>query len=400
MFTDFLYMLRSYGLKVSLVEWSALLDALSMGLEGESLLEFYHMARAILVKRETDYDRFDQAFAAYFKGIAEHSELSDAMEEWLTHVLERKEFNEELANAMWKNMTLEEIEALMRQRLAEQKSEHHGGTKWIGTGGLTPFGHSGYAPKGIRIRGKGRNHRALKVAEERNYRDFRDDHVLEIRQFQMALRKLRRLSNKDEAAATELDVEGTIEETGKHAGMLQIVMKKPRKNQTKLLLLMDSGGSMDAYITLCSRLFQAVHDSNHFKDLKTYYFHNCWYEYFFTEPSCRWSTRISTEQILNNIKSEYKVIVIGDAYMGPAELLYEDGNIDYYHGNEKPGLYWIERTHHHFPGMVWLNPLHEKLWNYDYGMRTVGLVAQRVPMFPLTLNGLERAIDCLQKASV
>lgn len=399
MFTDFLYLLRAYGLAVSLVEWSTLMDALALGLERESLLEFYHMARAILVKRESDYDRFDQAFAAYFKHLADssQSELSEAMETWLKHVLERKEFDKVMADFLWKDKSLEEIEAIMRQRLREQKEEHHGGSKWIGTGGITPFGHSGYAPKGIRIRGKGMRNRALKVAEERNYRDFRDDHVLAIRQFQVALRKLRRLSNKDEAAATELDVDRTIEETGKHAGMLQVVMKKPRKNQTKLLLLMDSGGSMDSYLTLCTRLFQAVHDSNHFKDLQTYYFHNCWYENFFVDPSCRWQARIPTEQILNNIKSEYKVIVIGDAYMGPAELIYEGGSIDYYHSNDKSGLYWIQRTKKHFPDMVWLNPLDERLWNYDYGMRTVGLVSQEVPMFPLTLKGLERAIDCLQK---
>ena len=232
MFTDFLYLLRAYGLAVSLVEWSTLMDALALGLERESLLEFYHMARAILVKRESDYDRFDQAFAAYFKHLADssQSELSEAMETWLKHVLERKEFDKVMADFLWKDKSLEEIEAIMRQRLREQKEEHHGGSKWIGTGGITPFGHSGYAPKGIRIRGKGMRNRALKVAEERNYRDFRDDHVLAIRQFQVALRKLRRLSNKDEAAATELDVDRTIEETGKHAGMLQVVMKKPRKN--------------------------------------------------------------------------------------------------------------------------------------------------------------------------
>lgn len=235
------------------------------------------------------------------------------------------------------------------------------------------------------------------MAEERHFRDFRDDHVLGIRQFQVALRRLRRLSNREETPATELDVEETVAATTKKGGQLEIIMKKPRKNQTKLLLLMDSGGSMDAYVTLCARLFQALHEGHHFKDLKTYYFHNCWYENFFRDPSCAWPNRIATEAILHNIKSEYKVIVIGDAHMGPYELLAVDGNIDDLHGNEKPGLEWIQMVRRHFPHMVWLNPLHEKLWHYDYSMRTVGIIAKEVPMFPLTLKGLEKAIDHLQK---
>lgn len=397
MFTDFLYLLRAYGLPVGLVEWTALMDGLRLGLEKESLMEFYHMARAILVKRETDYDRFDQAFAAYFKGLADHADLSEEMERWLSHALTLSDPDFEAARLLWENKSLEEIREIMSQRIKEQKEEHHGGSKWIGTGGITAFGHSGYAPKGIRIRGQRGGEHALKVAEERHFRDFRDDHVLGIRQFQVALRRLRRLSNREETPATELDVEETVAATTKKGGQLEIIMKKPRKNQTKLLLLMDSGGSMDAYVTLCARLFQALHEGHHFKDLKTYYFHNCWYENFFRDPSCAWPNRIATEAVLHNIKSEYKVIVIGDAHMGPYELLAVDGNIDDWHGNEKPGLEWIQMVRRHFPHMVWCNPLHEKLWHYDYSMRTVGIIAKEVPMFPLTLKGLEKAIDHLQK---
>ena len=268
MFTDFLYILRNYGMKTSLNEWNMLLEALNMDLNHASLTEFYHMSRAILVKKIEDYDRFDQAFVEYFKRIESPDQLPEELYKWLAKAMASTDFDKAEIDAMWKDKTLEEIRKIMEQRLREQKEQHHGGQKWVGTGGQTPFGHSGYAPHGIRVLGHGMNRSALMVAGERRFRDFRDDSTLAIRQYQVALKKLRLLSDRNDGLKTELDIDETIDETCSNAGMLKIVMKRPRKNQTKLLLLMDSGGSMWSYTELCNRLFQAVHRSSHFKDLK------------------------------------------------------------------------------------------------------------------------------------
>ena len=400
MFTDFLYVLRAYGMKTGLNEWNSLMEALSMDLNHAGLTEFYYMARAILVKNETEYDKFDQAFFAYFKDVGLGSEFSQELLSWLSEAMEKTNPNREAADAMWGDKTLEEIREIMEQRLKEQTEAHHGGSKWIGTGGITAFGHSGYAPKGIRIAGEGKNGNALKVAEERNYRDFRDDNVLELRQFQMALRKLRQLSERDEGPRTELNVEGTIEKTCKQGGRLELVMERPRRNQTKLLLLMDSGGSMWAYADLCNRLFQAVHQASKLKDLKVFYFHNCPYGELFKTPSCRWADRVPTDWVFSNIKREYKVILVGDASMGPAELLYRGGSLNYYHMNEKPGISWLEEIRSRYPASVWLNPLKEEYWEWGYGSRTIQMVKEVFPMYPLTVHGLDAAVKDLVRQNL
>lgn len=397
MFTDFLYVLRGYGMKTSLNEWTGLMDALDLNLNEASLTEFYHMARAILVKKESDYDRFDQAFLEYFKNVKEQDCLPEALQRWLSKAMTQTPFDREEADAQWGKKNIEEIRRLMEQRLAEQKEQHHGGNKWIGTGGTTAFGHSGYAQKGIRVHGSGMSRSALKVAGERNYRDFREDKVLQLRQFQIALRKLRLLSSKDDGARTELNVTKTIEKTCDRGGRLELVLERPRKNQTKLLLLMDSGGSMWSYADLCNRLFQAVNQASQFKDLKIYYFHNCFYDQLFTAPQCKWEDKVSTEWVLHNLKPEYKVIVVGDATMGPAELLEPGGTLDYDHENDKAGIDWIKTLKKRFTSAVWLNPLHEKLWDYDASTRTIQIIREQFPMFPLTVQGLEAAIKELRK---
>lgn len=397
MFTDFLYMLRAYGMKTSLSEWNCLMDALELNLNEASLTEFYHMARAILVKRESDYDRFDQAFLEYFKNISHCESLPKELLDWLSKAMTQTPFDKDEVDAVWGGMSLEEIRRMMAERLSEQKEQHHGGTKWVGTGGNTAFGHSGYAPKGIRVHGAGMNRSALQVAAERNYRDFREDRVLQMRQFQMALRKLRLLSCKDDGGRTEFNVTKTVDETCKQGGRLEIVMERPRKNQTKLLLLMDSGGSMWPYADLCSRLFQAVNQSSHFKDLKIYYFHNCFYDQLFTTPRCSWEDKISTEWVFHNLKPEYKVMIVGDASMAPSELLDVGGSMDYYHLNEKPGIYWLKELRERFPAAVWMNPLHEKLWDYDYSSYSIRLIRDCFPMFQLTAKGLEEGIKELRK---
>ncbi len=387
-------------MNTSLNEWNSLLDALELNLNEASLLEFYYMARAILVKKEADYDKFDQAFMAYFGQMVEDSTFPQQLKNWLEKAMAATPYDKDEVDAIWGKMTLEEIKKLMEERLKEQKEAHHGGSKWVGTGGQTAFGHSGYAPKGIRVLGEGRNHSALKIAEKRNFKDFRNDEVLEVRQFQVALRKLRLLSNKDDAPKTELDVDATIEETGKKAGLLQIVMARPRKNQTKLLLLMDSGGSMWSYAEMCSRLFKAVKESTQLKDLKIYYFHNCVYDQVFKTPSCRWNERLDTQWLLNNLKEEYKVILVGDATMGPYELTAVDGNIDYYHGNERPGLEWLRLIKRKYPATIWLNPLHPKLWESFYASRSLRMIKEEIPMFPLSVTGLENGIKELLSKSV
>ncbi len=258
MFTDFLYLLRSYGMKTSLNEWNSLMDALEMNLNDASLTEFYYMARAVLVKKESEYDKFDQAFLAYFKNVQTFEELPKEVLDWLAKAHAQTPYDKDEVDARFAGLDLDDIRKMMAERLKEQHEQHHGGNKWIGTGGTSAFGHSGYSPKGIRVGGPGKNRSALQVAEQRNYRDFRDDAVIQIRQFQVALKKLRLLSCREDGPKTELNVEKTIEKTCDEGGRLELVMERPRKNQTKLLLLMDSGGSMWAYADLCNRLFQAV----------------------------------------------------------------------------------------------------------------------------------------------
>lgn len=397
MFTDFLYVLRAYGMKTGLNEWNSLMEALSLNLNEAGLIEFYHLARTVLVKREADYDRFDQAFLEYFKNVENHEKLPEELLNWLSKSMTQTPFDQEEADAVWGDLKISEIRRKMEERLREQKEQHHGGNKWVGTGGTTAFGHSGYAPKGIRVHGAGMSGSAMQVAAERNYRDFRDDKVLQIRQFQVALRKLRLLSNRAEGAKTELDIDKTIEQTCKRGGRLEIIMDHPRKNQTKLLLLMDSGGSMWAYADLCSRLFQAVNQSSHFKDLKIYYFHNCFYDQLFTTPTCSWEQKVSTEWVLHNLKPEYKVIIVGDATMAPAELLTEGGSLDYFHQNDKSGLYWMEALKKRFNSVIWLNPLHEKLWDYDSSSFSIRRIREIFSMFQLTAMGLEAGIKELKK---
>ncbi len=398
MFTDFLYLLRSCGMKTGLNEWNSLMEALRLNLNGAGLTEFYYLARAVLVKREADYDRFDQAFLEYFKDVKTIEELPKELLEWLSRAHEQTPYDKEEVDARFRGLDLEQIRRMLSERLKEQKEAHHGGSRWVGTGGTSPFGHSGYSPKGIRVGGPGRNRSALQVAEQRNYRDFRDDRVLQIRQFQMALRKLRLLSCREDGPKTELNVEKTIEKTCDRGGQLELVLERPRKNQTRLLLLMDSGGSMWMYAELCNRLFQAVNQASHFKDLKIFYFHNCFYEYLFTAPSCSWKEKIATEWVFHNLKPEYKVILVGDASMAPSELLYRGGSLDYFHSNERAGIDWLEELCRRFPGVIWLNPIEEKRWDYAYGARTIRLIRDRVPMFPLTAAGLEAGIRQLKKS--
>ncbi len=395
MFTDFYYILKAHGVPVSMNEWYMLLDALEMGLAGSSLTTFYHLCRAVLVKTEAHYDRFDLAFAQYFHGVETPEDLPETIWEWLDKNLPPLEITEEMRRNH-KQLDLETLKKMLEERLKEQTEEHHGGNYWIGTGGTSPFGHSGYHPGGIRIGGQSQNKSAVKVAGERHFRDFRNDTVLDTRQFQMALRKLRQFSTRLEGPKTELDVEGTVEATSKNAGRLELVWERPRENAIKVLLVMDSGGSMFPYTRLCNQLFQAAKRSKHFKDLQVYYFHNCIYDLLYLDPRCRVSNSVETNYVLRNLDRDYRVLLVGDASMAPTELTAKGGIIDWGQYNEEPGIVWMRRFKQHFEASVWLNPIPARYWEITQGAATIKMLQDIFPMFELTVEGLDMAVKKLR----
>lgn len=393
MFLEFFNVLRLHGLKVSLDEWLVLIDALNRGMAENSLMEFYYLARNVLIKSETEYDKFDQAFAEYFKGIESVDEIPQELRDWLSHD-ELERMLEDMPD--WaKEYDLETLRKMFRERLQEQTEKHDGGNYWVGTGGTSPFGHGGYNPAGIRVGGEGRHQSAIQIAGERNFRDFRQDNELDTRQFQMAFRKLRQFSSRVDAAKTELDIDATIDATCDNAGLLKLVYEKPRKNTVKLLLLMDSDGSMRSYSKLCSQLFQAVNQSTHLKDLKIYYFHNCIYDYLYTDPYIIDGRWIETDWIFRNLGSDYKVIIVGDAAMSSYELTARGGNINWYAWNNEPGIDWLKKFNRFYHKVIWLNPIKESRWTHAWGARTIQMVSEIFPMYELTLNGLDKGIHKL-----
>lgn len=393
MFIDFFYALRSGGLDVSPDQWLCLMEALEKGLAGNSLMEFYYLCRNVLVSTEADYDKFDMAFAGYFQGIETIEALPRELMEWLS-AGERERDPDDRPD--WaREYDFDQLREMFRERLAEQTERHDGGSYWIGTGGTSAMGRGGYNPAGIRVGGSGRHRSAVQVAGERSFRDFRQDASLDTRQFQMAFRKLRQFSTRVDAARTELDVDGTIAATCDNGGLLKLVYEKPRKNTVKLLLLLDSGGSMSAYSRLVGQLFSAVHQSTHLKDLKTYYFHNCVYDQLFTDPSCRRGAWVNTDWVFGNLDSEYKVIFVGDGAMSPYELLSAGGNQDWYCYNEEPGIVWLQKFRRRYKKCIWLNPIKEDRWQWAYGSRTIQDIRKVFPMFELTLDGLDAGIQRL-----
>jgi uncharacterized protein with von Willebrand factor type A (vWA) domain len=397
MFTGFFYTLREEKVPVTPTEWMTLMDALNRGLAWGSLSGFYYLARAVLVKSEAHYDRFDIAFRRYFDGVETSDKLAALVAKWLENALPPLKIDP--ANkkpfAEW---SLEELKKALEKRLKTQKGEHHGGAYWIGTGGTSPFGHSGYNPGGLRIGGQSTNRSAVKVAGERKYRDFRNDDVLNTRQFEVALRKLRRLSKNEEVPKDILNIERTIDATCRKAGMLELVWERPRKNTLKLLLLMDSGGSMDPYARLCSQLFTAASKVNHFKDVKFYYFHNCVYDRLFKDPFCLSKNSVKTFDVLRELDSSYRLILVGDASMAPSELMMAGGALDWYVENEEPGEVWLRRLADHFTHCVWLNPIQERMWppTGERNYSTIGVIRGIFPMFELTVEGMERAVGKLK----
>ncbi len=395
MFTSLFYGLRREGVNVSLIEWLTLMEALQRGLANSSLISFYFLARSLLIKSESQYDAYDRAFLEIFKDIETPPEIIAEALKWLEHsaparLMDQADKRPDL------NWDLDELKRKLAERLAQQTEEHHGGGNWVGTGGTSPFGHSGYNPAGVRIGGESLNRSAVKVAAERHYRDFRTDETLTTRQFEMALRKLRLLSTAVEGERDVLDLDATVDATGRNAGMLELVWARERKNRIKVILFMDSGGSMNAYQRLCSQLFNAANKSTHFRDLQFYFFHNCWYETIYNDPFCSDRNSISTYDFLRQYGSDYRLIIVGDASMAASEILMPYGALSWWATNEEPGQKWMQRLAGHFEHSVWLNPIPEKYWGLVEGSYTISLVREVFPMFELTIDGLNAAVKKLK----
>jgi uncharacterized protein with von Willebrand factor type A (vWA) domain len=386
MFLDFFYTLRRHKIPVALTEWRVLMQALSLGFAHSSLERFYTLARSLLVKDVGYYDAYDMAFKEAFQGITTPEEILDEIFAWLQDPATLTSLTPEHL-ALLQQLDLEALRQLFAQRLREQQERHDRGDRMIGTGGTSPFGHNGRHPKGIRVGGEGGQRSAVQVAEERRYENYRRDRTLDIRQIQVALTRLRNLQRL--GAEEELDLDATIDQTCRNGGEIELIFCPPRKNNAKVLLLMDAGGSMMPYTTLVEGLFSAAHKTTHFKDFQYYYFHNCIYEQLYTDM--RMNKRVSTSTLLHTLDADYKVILVGDAYMAPEELLDPGGALYYYHHNDTSGRTWLRRIQEHFRACIWLNPMPEGQWNRT----TINLVRQVFPMYELTLDGLERGIKQL-----
>jgi len=382
LFTDFFYILRKRKVPVSVTEWMTLMTALNSGFIG-SLDDFYFLARAILVKSEAFYDHYDVAFQEYFNGIEPPAEISEQIREWLNSSLNRSVLSKD-EQALLNGMNFDDLMAELEKRLKEQTEQHDVGDYWIGRGGTSPFGHSGFNAAGIRIGGESGGRRAVQIAGERRFLNYRHDLTLDVRQIKVALKALRQLTRT--GPEDELDLDETVEATARNAGEIELMWQRNRKNTVKVLLLMDVGGSMNPFASMCSQLFSAAHASNHFKDFSYYYFHNCIYDYLYQDIER--SDAISTDHLLLTLEPDYKLVLVGDARMATSELMHQYGAINYFERNEMPGMVWLKRIAEHFTHHIWLNPEELRFWAHP----TVHAISRTFPMFPLTLDGLTQGI--------
>jgi uncharacterized protein with von Willebrand factor type A (vWA) domain len=390
MFIPFLYALRERKVPIGAQEAVMLAKALSLGLHEDSLDGFYYAARAICVHNEAHLDAFDDAFLSYFKGVERGAlELKAQIFEWLN---DAKEGFPELTpeeKELFEQFDLDQLREMFEERLRDQKERHDGGPKWIGTGGKSPFGHSGAKRPGFRVGGESKNKSAIRVAGDRSYRAYRNDLTLDTRQAGLALRKLRMFIR--EGALEELDLEGTIDATAKNAGELDVKVRPPRRPNTRVILMMDVGGSMDPYAELCSKLFSAASKSTHFKELRSYYFHNAVYGHIYKDA--RFQERISVRDLIHECGPHYKLICVGDALMSPYELLAPNGSSALEEDHGKPGIWWFMELARHFQKSAWLNPEPPNYW----GGNTIEHVRSVFAMFPLTIDGLGEAVQHLIK---
>ena len=398
MLIDFFYTLRSAKLPVSVKEYLTLLEALKEGVvgpnndegEGYKIDDFYYLSRTALVKDEKHYDKFDRAFASYFKGVEMVADFTKEIPlDWLRKNLELQLSPEELAKS--EKMGWDELMETLKKRFEEQKERHEGGNKWIGTGGTSPFGAYGQNPQGIRIgQDKGRNRTAVKVWDQRAYKDYDDTQELGTRNIKIALRRLRKFAR--EGAHDELDLDDTIRSTAANAGWLDIKMVPERHNNVKVLLLMDVGGTMDEHIGRVEEMFSAA--KTEFKHLEFYYFHNCVYDFMWKNNRRRYAEKFPTQDIIRKYNKDYKLIFIGDATMSPYEILQPGGSVEY--NNEEAGVQWLQRLTQAFPKFAWINPEPQGVWQYR---QSIGILQQIMSqrMYPLTVKGLEEAMRLLSK---
>ncbi len=387
MFINLFYTLRTYGVPVTTRELLDLHGLVESGIVFADRAEFYELVRLCMVKDEKYFDKFDRAMADYFDGIDTldidelMAKLGDIPKEWLALKLDPKNLTEEQRRLLKKYGSLEALMKALEERLKEQKGRHQGGNKWVGTGGTSPFGAHGDHPEGVRVGGESRKRSAVKVWEQRKYRDLDTDNQLETRSMQMALRKLRKFAR--DGAADELDISATIRKTAQK-GVLDVQMRPERRNRVKVLMLFDIGGSMDSYIEACERLFAAA--KNEFKTLEFFYFHNCVYEYVWTDNARRNASAIPTLDVLHKYASDYRVIFVGDAAMSPYELLSVGGSVEYM--SQDTGQAWLKRFTAHFDKVAWLNPETQSYWQYT---QTIGLIKDIMAghMYPMTLHGIE-----------
>lgn len=393
MLIDFFLSVRAAKVPCSVREYLDLVEAVQKHVAFADLDDFYALARLCLVKDEKHYDKFDKAFAAYFKGmetLPPGMSGADIPAEWMRKELERMMTAEEMAKIEALG-GLDKVLEEFKKRLEEQHKRHQGGNKMIGTGGTSPFGAEGYNPEGIRIdQGRSRHKSAIKVWEQRNYRDLDDNVQLGIRNIKVALRRLRKFARQ--GAADELDLDGTITHTARNAGFLDIRMVPERHNSIKVLLFFDIGGSMDPHVRVCEELFSAA--KTEFKHMETYYFHNCLYESVWKNNVRRMNQRTETWEILRKYGPEYKVIFVGDAMMAPYEVSHVGGSVE--HWNDEPGAVWLERMTDHFKKIVWLNPAPESYWGQGGSLGMIKDIMDH-KMYPMTLEGLEDAMKYLSK---
>jgi len=391
MLAGFFLKLKDHKIPVSIKEYLMLIEGMKKRVISPSIDEFYYLARATLVKDESNYDKFDRAFGEFFKGIeALAGATVDVPLEWLVKQVELNLSPEEkaLIEALggWEKL-MEEF----KKRLEEQKGRHQGGSKWIGTGGTSPFGAYGYNPEGIRIgQDRSRNRSAVKVWDAREYRNLDDSVELGTRNIKVALRRLRRFAR--DGASEELDLDTTIHKTAKNAGLLDLHMRPERHNAVKVLMFLDIGGSMDDHIKLCQELFSAT--KTEFKHLEYYYFHNCLYDFVWKDNRRRHGERTRTWDIMHKYGHDYKLIFVGDATMSPYEVLQPGGSIEYH--NEEAGAVWMQRILDVYHKAVWLNPEPEEIWPYRQSISILrDIMGGR--MYPTTIEGIERAMRVLTK---
>ncbi|HJU70597.1 MAG TPA: VWA domain-containing protein [Paucimonas sp.] len=389
MLIDFFFTLKDARIPVSIKEFLILLEAMQKSVISPSLDDFYFLARTTMVKDESHYDKFDKAFGLYFKGIeAVFDKAPEIPLDWLMKRMERELTPEQ--KAAIEKFGYDKLMERLQELLKEQKERHEGGKKWIGTGGTSPFGNGGQNPEGIRIGGESRNRSAVKVWEARAFRDYDTERELGTRNIKVALRRLRKFAR--EGAEDELALDDTIHATASNAGYLDIKMRPERKNNIKVLMLLDVGGTMDDHIARTEELFSAA--KTEFKNMEFFYFHNCVYDYLWKNNHRRHAERFPTWDILRKYTPDTKLIFVGDATMSPYEILQPGGSVEY--NNDEAGAEWLQRFTNTFPKFIWLNPEPEGLWQYRQSISVIRQIMNN-RMFPVTIEGLERGMRLLSK---